>query len=106
MSGATLGVGIATVASCDSDGVTLAYNNSFDNTAGTYTVTAVTVSNINVAGPSGCVGKLLDVTLKDATGAGIGTGQVTIGGPIQTLTIAGNTSAANVVGAAVVIADN
>jgi hypothetical protein len=105
VSGDSLGVGVTTVASCDTDGITLGYSNTFDNTAGTYIVTAVNVSNINV-GPGGCLGKVLDVTLKDNTGAAIGNGSLPVGGPMgQTVTILGNSSAASVVGAAVVISD-
>ena len=106
VSGDSLGVGVTTVASCDTDGITLGYNNTFDDTAGTYVVSAVSVSNINV-GPGGCLGKVLAVTLKDNTGAAIGSGSISaIGGPMgQTVSIIGNTNAAAVVGAAVVISD-
>ena len=41
ISGNTLGVGVAAVGTCDNNGVTVAYNNTFDNTAGTYQVTGV-----------------------------------------------------------------
>jgi hypothetical protein len=105
VTGASLGVGVTTVASCDTDGISVGYSNSFDSTAGTYIVSAVNVSNINV-GPSGCLGKVLDVTLKDVSGAAVGTGSLVVGGPMgQTVTISGNSSAEAVAGAAIVISD-
>jgi hypothetical protein len=104
----SLGSGIQVVASCDTDGVTVSYTNAYDPTSGHYKVSSVTIGGINTA----CVTKNLAITLKDsASGAGnsVGTGSgvvtVTLLTPTQTFAITGNTDAALVLGAAVVIAD-
>lgn len=62
---ANLGAGSATVSACDTDGVTVSYNNSGGN------ITSVDVSGI--ADP-GCEGGQLSLVLADASGASIGAG--------------------------------
>ncbi len=69
-----VGADNATVASCDTDGVTTSYTTSWDSADARYEVTSVTVANINDA----CDGKTLSVSLLDAASAQIGTGSVTI----------------------------
>jgi hypothetical protein len=103
LGGQKLGADDTVVASCDTDGVNLAYTNAYDATTGIYRVTAVTISGINVA----CNTESMSVTLKDNTGASLGTGTavVNVAGPgfAQTVAIAPTASAKAVVGAAVVI---
>jgi hypothetical protein len=103
LGGQKLGADDTVVASCDTDGVTLAYTNTYDQPTGMYRVTAVTVSGINTA----CNTEQMSITLKDAGGNSIGTGtaavNVTVAPFSQTVTIAPTASAKAVVGAAVVI---
>ena len=97
----SLGADTAVVGSCDSDGVTLAYTNTYDATLGRYQTTSVGVSGIAAA----CAGKALALTLKDATGVSLGSGTVAaIVGTTATVTLGGSGANANaVVGAAAVI---
>jgi hypothetical protein len=97
----SLGADTAVVGSCDSDGVTLSYTNSYDATLGRYQTTSIGVSGIAAA----CAGKSLSLTLKDSSGAALGSGTVaSIGGTTATVTLAGSGANANaVVGAAAVI---
>jgi hypothetical protein len=99
LSGQKLGADDSVVASCDTDGVTLAYTTAYDATSGVYRVTGVTVGGINAA----CSGESMSVTLKDGTGASLGTGTASVGGTSQAVTIAPTAAAKSVVGAAVVI---
>jgi hypothetical protein len=96
----TLGAENGVVASCDTDGVTLAYTNTYDATSGLYRVSSVTVSGI--ASPA-CTGKTLTVTLRDAGNASLGTGSAAVGGTSQAVTITPNANSNLVVGAAIVI---
>lgn len=60
----TVGSSDAVVASCDTDGVTVAYETAYDSSLGTngaYYVTAVDLSGVNAA----CNGLTADVTLSD-----------------------------------------
>jgi hypothetical protein len=97
-----LGADVTTVASCDTDGVSVSFGTPVYNaTSGAYDAGAVTVYSIDAL----CAGQSLSVTLKGATGA---LGNATIGLPATgftgaaTLTIAADAKA--VTGAAVVIA--
>jgi hypothetical protein len=103
LGGQKLGADDTVVASCDTDGVNLAYTNTYDSTSGNYKVTAVTISGINTA----CNTETMSVTLRDGTGASIGTGSAVVNvsaAPFsQTVAIAPTASAKAVVGAAVVI---
>jgi hypothetical protein len=103
LGGQKLGADDTVVASCDTDGVTLAYTTAYDATSGVYRVSAVTVSGINTA----CNTENMSVTLKDSTGASLGTGTAVVNVSVapfsQTVTIAPTAAAKSVVGAAVVI---
>lgn len=61
---AEVSAGTQVVASCDTDGVSVAYTTSFNSTAGQYVVTGVSVSSIDTA----CNGKTLSATLLNGTG--------------------------------------
>ena len=95
-----LGADTGVVASCDTDGVTLAYTNSYDATLGRYQTTSVSVSGINTA----CNTKAISLTLKDASNVSLASGSGTVAAGAATLTMSGSGANANVVvGAAVVI---
>ncbi len=95
------GADVGVVSSCDTDGVTVAFTNSYDASLGRYQTTAVTVSGIAAA----CASKTLALTLKDGSGASLGTGSVaSISGTSAVVAIGGAGANANaVVGTAVVI---
>ena len=115
VTGNTLGAGTVVIASCDTDGVTLRYTHTYVAAVpainpGSYRTSGVTISGIAPA----CSGKALDITLKDSTGASLGSGNVaSIVAPVlpatdsvATVTFTTPFADANaVVGAAVVIAD-
>lgn len=95
------GADVGVVASCDTDGVNIAYTNTYDATLGRYQTTTVTVSGIAAA----CASKALALTLKDSAGAVLGTGSVaSISGTSAAIAIAAPGANANAVtGAAIVI---
>ena len=97
----SLGADTAVVGSCQTTGVTLAYTNVYDATAGFYRTTSVTVSGIAAA----CAGTALALTLKDATGVSLANGTVaSIVGTSAAVAMSGTGANANaVVGAAAVI---
>ena len=94
-----LGADVGTVASCDSDGVAVAFTNTYSATAGRYNTTAAVVSGIDAA----CDTQNMRVTLMDGTGASLGEGTVTVGNTgTETVTFTGADAEA-VVGVAIVI---
>ena len=79
-----LGADVSVVASCDTDGMATAFTNTYDSTLGRYQTTTVTVSGI----AAGCSTKVLNLTLKDSTGASLGNGTVaSISGTSAAVTI-------------------
>jgi hypothetical protein len=99
-----LGADDTVVASCDTDGVTLAYTYAY-NTTGTagYKVVTVTVGAINDA----CDGQAIGVTLTNAANTSLESVSSTVPvgvGTSVTLAFASTTLAEAVVGAHVVIA--
>jgi hypothetical protein len=99
LSSSSLGANDTVVASCDSDGVSIAYTNAYDTATGRYRTTGATVNGIAAA----CNGKNLAVTLRDQAGAPLGTGTVSVGGTSQAVVLAPTAAADAVTGAAVVI---
>ncbi|MFF1530483.1 hypothetical protein [Cellulomonas sp. NPDC058312] len=103
-----LGAGTTVVASCDSDGVAVAFTNAFAAAAKGYTVTEVKLSGV----AAGCAGQTVKVDLLNtdpadgSTGASLGqvTGTVAASGGSVTLAVPGSVKAADVKGVAVVIA--
>lgn len=98
----SLGADVGVVASCDTDGVTVAFTNVYSTALGRYQTTAVTVGGLNAA----CATKALNLTLRDATNAAIGTGTIAslTAAASQTVTLTPPGANANAVaGAAVVI---
>jgi hypothetical protein len=69
-----LGAGSSSVGSCDSDGVSTSYANSWDATDKRYEVTSVTVNGIADA----CDGKSLKAALTDSANVNLGDGSVTV----------------------------
>jgi hypothetical protein len=85
LTSASLGADQTVVASCDTDGIALAYTDAYDALSNTYKTTAVTISG--VATP--CVGKTYKLTLSDGTvslGETSGTVALTTGSDVITLT--------------------
>ena len=68
-----LGADDATVASCDTDGVSTSYTSGWDASDRRYEVSAVNVSGID----NSCDGESMSVTLTDGSGS-IGAGTLTI----------------------------
>lgn len=97
----SFGADVGVVGSCDTDGVSLTFTNTYDTTLGRYQTTTANVAGIAAA----CAGKTLAMTLKDNTGAALGNGTVaSISGTSAIVTIAAPGANANAVtGAAVVI---
>ncbi len=96
----SLGADVGVVASCDTNGVTLGYTNGYDAASGAYRTTGVSVSAIDAA----CNGLTINVTLKNTAGASIGTGSATVAAGAATIALSTPAPAAQVTGAAVVIA--
>jgi hypothetical protein len=94
-----LGADETVVASCDTDGVDIAYATSYDVTAGAYVVDSVTVSAIAAA----CFGQDVSVTLTDGIAA-LDNGTVVVPGTSATINLAGTPLASVVTGVAVLIA--
>lgn len=100
ITGESLGADTGTVSSCDTDGVGIAFTNTYDAASGTYRVGQVTVTGLAAA----CTGKSISVTLKDAGGASLGTGSTTVAGASQAVAIAPTAGASAVAGTAIVVA--
>jgi hypothetical protein len=81
----SLGADQTVVASCDTDGIALAYTNSYNAATNTYRTTAVTMSGVAAT----CDTKAYKLTLSDGnTSLGETTGTVTLaGGTSQTVTL-------------------
>ncbi len=73
---ASLGAGTRVVASCDTDGIAVAYTNAYATNA--YNTTGVTLNGVAEA----CDGLAVRVTVADAAGASLGelTGTIATGG--------------------------
>jgi hypothetical protein len=103
LTGTSLGAETSVVAGCDTDGVNVAYTTAYSATPKEYTVSAVTLSGINVAA-SGCTGKIASVTLANTAGTSLAAQTATVVGASLVLTFATPVSAAAVTNVAVVIA--
>jgi hypothetical protein len=100
VSSRALGSGASVVASCDTDGVALAYTTAFDAPSGTYRVSAVTVSGIAAA----CSGQQIEVALRNSAGTtSVSTARTTVSGTSQSLTVDPTYDAAAVDSASVLI---
>lgn len=100
LSSTSLGADQTIVASCDTDGVALAYTNNYDVATNSYRTSAVTMSGVATA----CVGKTFKLTLSDPTvSLGETTGTVTLASGSQVITLAAPVDAKAVTRAALVI---
>lgn len=84
LSSTALGADQRVIASCDTDGINLAYTNVFNATTNAYQTTAVTMSGVN----SACTGQSFQLSLSDATtslGETSGSVALTAGTQIVTL---------------------
>ncbi len=100
VSSRALGSGASVVASCDTDGVAVAYTTAFDAASGTYRVSAVTVSGIAAA----CSGQQIEVGLRNSAGtSSVSTARTTVSGTSQTLAVSPTYDAAAVDSTSVLI---
>lgn len=101
----SLGAGTATVASCDTNGVTTSFETTYSATAAGYLVTTLHVAGIAT---SGCDGLTMKVTLIGAADASLAERTVTLATPAANPTdlnfTADNVLAASVVKISIVIA--
>jgi hypothetical protein len=93
----SLGADVTTVASCDPNGVTLAYTTAYSG--GVYKVTGVTVAGI----AAGCNTFGIKVTLGDASNTSLGEATGVVGGTSVVLAFGTPISANPVTNAAVII---
>jgi hypothetical protein len=95
-----LGSGATVVASCDTDGVALAYTTAYDAPTGTYRVSGVTVSGIAAS----CTGQNIQVSLRNAAGtSSVSTASAAVAGTSATLAVSPTFDAALVDSASVLI---
>ena len=94
-----LGADNGGVASCDTDGVAVAYTVAYDSPSGGYVVGAVTVGGL---APT-CSGSTVNVTLADASGGSVSSGSALIGGTPPRVTVVPAADATRIMHAAVVV---
>jgi hypothetical protein len=104
LSSKNLGADDTVVAACDANGVTVSYTTAYDALLGGYKVTSAVVAGIAPA----CNNQAISVTLRDGTGASLGTATGTVVSPgpgdgTFAVNYAATVSAKAVVGASVVI---
>lgn len=100
LTSSTLGADQTVVASCDTDGIALAYGNTYDAATNAYRTTSVTMSGVNPA----CGTRSFRLTLSDATASlSETTGTVTLASGSQTITLASSVDARSVTRAALII---
>lgn len=96
----SLGADQTVIASCDTDGISLAYTNTYDPTTNAYKTSAVTMSGVN----SNCTGKAFKLTLSDGTTSlGETSGTVTLVSGSQVVTLAAPVDTKSVAKASLVI---
>ena len=72
LTGTSLGADTTVVASCDTDGIAVAYTTSYNVASSQYVVSAVNLTGVNAA----CNAKAANLTLSDISGASIGSSTV------------------------------
>lgn len=93
-----LGADATVVASCDTDGVTVAYNVSYDTTDDRYEVDSVDVTGI----AAGCIGQTISVTLANTT-TNLTSHAQSVAGASENLAFATTPDAESVTNTAIVI---
>jgi hypothetical protein len=100
LSSASLGADQTVIASCDTDGITLAYTNAYDAPSNSYKTSAVVATLVNVA----CGGKSYKLTLSNgAASLGEYTNTVTLAGTTLTIPISPTVDSKSITKAALVI---
>ena len=97
----SLGSDDSVVAACDTDGISIAYTNSYNATSQQYQVTAVNFSGVNAA----CTAKAASVTVRNGTTAlGSGTSaSITVAANAFSLTLSAPVAANLVNGVSLII---
>jgi hypothetical protein len=72
LTGTSLGADTTIVASCDTDGIAVAYTTTYNTASAQYVVSGINLTGVNAA----CALKTANLTLSDSTGASIGSGTV------------------------------
>jgi hypothetical protein len=96
----SVGADTTVVASCDTDGVAVAYTTTYDATSRAYQVTGVTVSGV----ADGCSTQNLAVTLSNNAGTALANGSATVAGNSVTVALSNSVDAKALRRVAVVIA--
>ena len=100
LTASSLGADQTVIASCDTDGITLAYTNAYDATTNAYKTSAVVATLVNVA----CATKTYKLTLSnDAASLGEFTNTVTLAGTTLTIPISPTVDSKSITKAALVI---
>ena len=102
LTGTSLGADTTIVASCDTDGITVAYTTTYNAATSQYVVSGVNLTNVNAA----CNLKAANLTLSDAGNASIGSGSVAslaVAAGAATIPLSTNAPAKTVTGISLVI---
>lgn len=98
LTSSSLGADQTVIASCDTDGISMSYTNTYDATTNAYKTNGVVTAGVNAA----CTGKTFKLTLSDGTvSLGEFTGSIT--GASQTITVTPVVDAKTITKAALVI---
>jgi hypothetical protein len=100
LTSASLGADQTVIASCDTNGITMAYTNAYDAPSNSYKTTAVTISSVDPA----CATKTYKLTMSDGTvSLNETSGTVTLASGSQTITLSAAVDAKSVTKTALVI---
>jgi hypothetical protein len=98
LTSSSLGADQTVIASCDTDGVAMAYTNTYDATANAYKVSGVNISGV----AAGCNGKSFRLTLSDGS-VSLGEATGSISGTSQSIAVTPNIDAKSITKEALVI---
>ena len=100
LTSSSLGADQTVIASCDTDGINMAYSTAYDATTNAYKTTAVTISNVNAA----CANKTYKLTMSDGTvSLNETSGTVTLTAGSQTIALSASVDSKSVTKTALVI---
>jgi hypothetical protein len=100
LTSSSLGADQTVIASCDTNGISMAYTNAYDAPSNSYKTTAVTISSVD---PS-CATKTYKLTMSDGTASLNETsGTVTLASGSQTITLSAAVDSKSVTKTALVI---
>lgn len=100
VSSTSLGAGNAAVASCDTDGIAVAYSPTYDAALPGFKVSSVSLSNI----AAGCAGRTVNVEVVNGSNVSLANGSLTIAGTTASVTLSASPNAADVANVHAVIA--